>query len=87
MPDGKAIATIRTDEAGRTGVVIQAFSDSLTDTSSTRRPLAGFDLDRPTESLAFSPDGSRILLAEVEERTDLFLADGVRGIRRPAPPK
>jgi Tol biopolymer transport system component len=86
LPDGRSIATVRTDEAGRTGVVIQTFSESAVDTSATRRALAGFDPDRPTESFGFSPDGSRIVLSELEERSEIFVADGVRGVRRPGAP-
>ncbi|MCA1581733.1 MAG: hypothetical protein LC796_10170, partial [Acidobacteria bacterium] len=80
MPDGRSIATIGTDPQGLSGVFVQAFSEDLADTSSTRRPLAGFDPDRPTESFGISPDGTRVVLAENEGRSDILLAEGVRGI-------
>ncbi|MEO8431237.1 MAG: protein kinase [Acidobacteriota bacterium] len=80
MPDGRGIATIGTDAEGRSGVFVQDFSTELADTSATRRPVAGFDPDRPTESFGISPDGKRIVLAENEGRSDILLAEGVRGI-------
>ena len=80
MSDGRSIATVGTDAEGRSGIFVQDFSAELADTSSTRRPLAGFDPDRPTESFGISPDGSRIVLAENEGRSDIVLAEGVRGI-------
>ncbi|HEV2065114.1 MAG TPA: protein kinase, partial [Thermoanaerobaculia bacterium] len=83
MPDGKAIATLGLDEVGHSGVYVQAFSAEAADTSATRRKLAGFDPDRPTETFGITPDGSRIVLAEVEGRSDILLAEGVRGIVAP----
>ncbi|MEO8192089.1 MAG: protein kinase [Acidobacteriota bacterium] len=80
MPDGRSIATIGTDPQGLSGVFVQAFSIDLADTSSTRRAVAGFDPDRPTESFGISPDGTKIILSENESRSDIFLAEGVRGI-------
>lgn len=80
LPDGKAIAFVGSNAEKRSGVFVQAFSTALADTSATRRPLAGFDPDLPTESFAISPDGTRIVLSEVEPRGDILIAEGLAGI-------
>jgi len=80
LPDGKSLAFLGVDAEMRTGVFVQAFSADIADTSATRRPLAGFDPNRPTESFAFSPDGSRIALSEIEPQGNIFIADGVAGV-------
>ena len=51
------------------GVYVQDFIPGQK-TSSTRRRLAGFDPENPTESFALSPDGSRITLAVGGPRRD-----------------
>ena len=38
------------------------------------------DLDLPTVSFAISPDGTRILLWQMEPRGDILIADGLAGI-------
>jgi hypothetical protein len=44
-------------------------------TSSTRKPIAGFDPDSPTESFGISPDGTGITLCEREQSSSLVLAE------------
>ncbi|HSB36336.1 MAG TPA: LpqB family beta-propeller domain-containing protein, partial [Thermoanaerobaculia bacterium] len=80
LPDGKAIAFVGSNAEKSTGVFVQAFSAESADTSATRRPLAGFDPDLPTESFAISPDGTRIVLSEIEPRGDILIADGLAEI-------
>jgi Tol biopolymer transport system component len=79
LRDGSAIAFIGVDEAGRHGVFVQDFVPGR-DTSTTRRKLVGFASDREAESFAFSPDGRRVALAEVQESASLMLAEKVPGI-------
>jgi eukaryotic-like serine/threonine-protein kinase len=77
FPDGRSIALIGSDANGRTGVFVQEFSPELADTSQTRRPLAGFDPDRETDTFGISPDGSRVVLSQLEVRSDILIAERV----------
>ena len=78
-PDGKRIIFTGQDERGLDGVFSQDFVPG-TDTTSTRRPLAGFDPDWITESLGLSPDGQRLVLSESERVFSLMIAEGVPGL-------
>jgi hypothetical protein len=80
-PDGKRILFTGQDEKGLDGVFIQDFIPGK-DTTSTRRPLAGFDPDWITESLGLSPDGKRLVLSESERVFSLMIAEGVQGLGR-----
>jgi len=83
MPDGKRLAFVGgTPDRTAYGVFVQDFSTQAADTSASRRPLAGFDPERATDSFAISPDGSRIVLSEAEFRADIFIASGVPGVSR-----
>ncbi len=82
FPDGKAVAFIGEDESHHAGVFAQEFSAVSADTSATRRPIAGFDPSLPTESFGISPDGSRIVLSELDPSNDILIAEGLRGIAR-----
>jgi Tol biopolymer transport system component len=83
FPDGKSVAFVGMNEAHQVGVFAQEFSTVSADTSATRRPIAGFDPSLPTESFGISPDGSRIVLSEVDPSNDILIAEGLRGIARP----
>jgi Tol biopolymer transport system component len=83
MLDGRAIAFVGLDEKGEPGVFAQDFIPGQ-DTTRTRRALAGFDPEAPTESFGISPDGSRITLGNQEFRYSLMLAERVPGIAPPA---
>ena len=80
-PDGKRILFTGQDEKGLDGVFIQDFIPGK-DTTSTRRPLAGFDPGWVTESLGLSPDGKRLVLSESERVFSLMIAEGVPGLGR-----
>src|SRR5262249_2895297 len=80
LPDGKSIAFVGTDAEQRAGVFVQEFCPELADTSASRRRLARFDPHLATESFAISPDGTRIMLSEVEPRGSNLIRDGVAGI-------
>ncbi len=80
-PDGSAIAFVAQDDAGLHGVFVQDFSPGR-DTSSTRRPLAGFVPDQIVESFGFSPDGRYVTIAVREQQSSLLLAEGVAGVTR-----
>jgi Tol biopolymer transport system component len=80
LPDGRAIAFVGANAAGQSGVFIQDFSPVAADTSTSRRWIAGFDPDLPTESFGISPDGVSIVLSEVEPRGDILIAEGLRGV-------
>ena len=83
LPDGKRIAWVGANGTNSTaGVYVQDFSEELPDTSTSRRMLAGFDADHPTESFGISPDGSRIVLSELDWASDILIAEGVRGITK-----
>jgi Tol biopolymer transport system component len=83
MPGGRAIAFVGQDERGVNGVYVQDFTPGQ-DTTSTRRPLAGFDSEAATESFGISRDGSRIVVAVWEQLFSLMIADGVPGVAPPA---
>ncbi|MEO6323697.1 MAG: protein kinase [Thermoanaerobaculia bacterium] len=74
MPDGRAIAFVAPNEAGVPGVFVQEFAPGR-DTRPTRRALAGFDPDAPTESFGISADGSRVVIAAREQLETLLLAE------------
>jgi len=76
LPDGSGIAYVGIDEQNRTGIYAQDFVPG-SDTSATRRPLAGFSSELTTESFGISPDGRRIMLAVMEESARLMLAEGI----------
>ena len=83
MPDGKRIAYVGGDANARTvGVYTQEFSEEAADTSASRQPLAGFELDHPTESFGISPDGTGIVLSEFHGSSDIMIATGVPGVKR-----
>ena len=79
---GEAIAFVGLDEDGRSGVFVQDFVPDK-DTRASRRKLAGFDPVLLTESFAIAPDGSRIVLSELEITRKLLLVEGVVGVVRP----
>jgi len=82
MPDGRAIAFVGQDEAGATGVFAQDFVPGK-DTSATRRPLAGFDLDVAAESFGLSVEGSRLVIAGWVQLFSLMEAESVPGLLAP----
>jgi hypothetical protein len=79
MPNGRAIAFIGQNERGINGVFVQDFAPGK-DTTNTRRPLAGFDDERTTESFGISPDGSRLSIASWDQMFSLMLAERVPSI-------
>ena len=81
-PDSRAIAFVGTDAAGRAGVFVQDFEPGR-DTAASRRPLAGLQLGRPTESFGISPDGTCIVLSLLEQTASVMLADAVPGVEPP----
>jgi len=74
LPDGKALAFIAETDAGISGVFVQDFVPGV-DTRMTRREVAGFSPDYITESLAISPDGSKIVISRMEEIRSVMLAE------------
>jgi serine/threonine protein kinase len=74
LPDGRALAFIAQDEAGVSGVYQQDFVPGV-DTRATRRKIAGFSPDYVTESLAISPDGTKIVVSRMEEIRSIMLAE------------
>jgi serine/threonine protein kinase len=81
VPGGRAIAFLGQDERGVSGVFVQDF-DPERDTSSTRRPLAGFDPETTAETFGLSPDGSRVAVAGRQLQSSILLAEGVAGLAR-----
>jgi len=80
--DGKIVYYVGQDGAGLTGVFAQDFAPG-TDTSATRRPVAGFSPEYVTESLGFSPDGTRVTISTGEEFATIMVADNVPGAEPP----
>jgi Tol biopolymer transport system component len=75
MPDGKAIAFIAPDERGRLGIYTQAF-DPLRNRPESRRAIAGFDRDDPTESFGIARDGSAMTVSIVDQVSGIMVVDG-----------
>jgi Tol biopolymer transport system component len=73
-PDGGAVAWVGQDEKGRSGIYVQDFRPGV-DTSTTRRLLFGAETDRDTESLGFSPDGGKLVVAVVEQTQSIMRAE------------
>jgi serine/threonine protein kinase len=82
MPDGKSIVFVDEDKNGKWGLFAQDFIPGK-DTSSSRISIGGFEIDRKIDTFTISPDGSRIVLAEVEVLSSLILAQGIPGILPP----
>ena len=82
LPDGSAIVFVGLDDQGRTGLFAQDFVPGE-DTSSTRRPFAGFFDDAVTESFGIAPDGDSATISVIQQTRSLQLAEGVAtGSRR-----
>jgi Tol biopolymer transport system component len=79
MPGGRAVGYVDEDEQGRIGVFAQDFHPGR-DTVQTRRPLSGLSYDIEAESFAFSPDGSKMVVAMLEFSSNLLIAEGVPGV-------
>jgi len=77
-PDGKGIVFLAPDEH-YLGLYYQEFAPGR-DTTSTRRPLAGFEPSLVPESFGISPDGKRLLVSHLEQSWSVMIAEGVPGI-------
>ncbi len=78
MPDGKAIAFVGIDDAGRSGIYVQDFAPDA-NTDHTRRALVGFSDEYHAESFDISPEG-RVVVSRMYESRGLMLATGVPGV-------
>jgi len=85
LPDGKGIAFVGDGDGDVTGVYAQSFAPGE-DTTATRRRMAGFDSEFPTESFGISPDGSRVAVAAWEQLLGIMSAEGIQGVSRSAGP-
>jgi Tol biopolymer transport system component len=74
--DGRVIYFVGENERGISGIYAQDF-DPGRDTTSTRRPVAGFSGDYVSESFALSPDGQLITLSGSQDSASIMMADGV----------
>jgi eukaryotic-like serine/threonine-protein kinase len=83
MPDGKSLAFLGADEHGAMGIFVQDF-DPERDTSATRRALAGFDPEVPTETFGFSPDGKHLVIEGQDQTLGILLVEGLEGVAPPA---
>jgi eukaryotic-like serine/threonine-protein kinase len=79
MPDGKSIVFIDEDEKGNWRLFAQDFVPGK-DTTDSRRPIGGLDVDRKIDTFTISPDSSKIVMAEVEVLSSLIMAEGIPGI-------
>ena len=82
LPGGKAIAFLGLDARGATGVFRQEFVPG-SNTTASRRPLAGFDPERPVDSFGVSPDGASLVLSVREAHSNLVEAAPLPAVRRP----
>jgi len=75
LAGGNTIAFVGTMD-GKLGVFTQQFAFDR-DTQSTRKPLAGFDRTTPTESFGIAPDGSVIVISQMEDLNTLTLVENL----------
>jgi serine/threonine protein kinase len=83
LPSGRGLAFIARNEGGY-AVFVQEFAPG-TDTSASRRRVAGLEPDVAAESLAISPDGARLTVSYREQLFSLMLAQDVPGLERVRP--
>lgn len=79
LPDGQGIAFIGLVDSGWAGILAQDF-DPDRDTAGTRRTLLAPDSGGQVESFALSPDGTRIVVAEVRSSRRIMLAQNLAGV-------
>jgi serine/threonine protein kinase/Tol biopolymer transport system component len=79
MPGGGALVFLTGDEKGVFGLAAQDLIPGR-NSSATRRAVTGFTPDSLTESLGISPDGTRLMVSELQFSSGLLLADGVDGV-------
>jgi eukaryotic-like serine/threonine-protein kinase len=82
---GRAIAFTAADERGVVGVYSQEFVPGV-DTSATRRKLGGFDPDSFAESFGVARDDSFLIVAGLEQPSNLMSAENVPGLDAAARP-
>ncbi len=71
-PDGKAIIFVGASKDGKYGLYEQEF-DFGRDTAATRRPLTGFDGASQLESHGITPDGSALIVAQIDDLDTLTM--------------
>ncbi len=81
-PDGRSIYFVGENDQGLSGIYEQRF-DPDRDTTSTRRPVAGFSPEYVTESFGVSPDGSQLTLSTGRETASILVAEDVPGVLPP----
>ncbi len=82
MPDGRSLIFTGENAEGRSGIFIQRFEPGQ-DTTGTRRPLTGFEVEDVRETLGISPDGRRLIVSVAETQDSLMLAEGLAGVEPP----
>jgi len=83
MPDGKSIVFVANRD-GLYGLYSQSFEFDR-DTQATRRPIAGFDRSMNVESLGIVPDGSAIVVGQIDDLDTLTMIENVSLPQRPPP--
>jgi len=90
MPDGSGVAFVVFAPTGSSGVaaapptmgiMTQKFQPGR-DTTASRRRLAGFDPDRPSESFGIAPDGKSVVVSEQQSLKTLMMAEGMEELDR-----
>ena len=79
LAGGTALAFTATDETGVLGIYAQEFRPGV-DTSATRRRLGGFDPDAPAESFGVARDDSFLVVASLEQSSNLMTLENVPGL-------
>ncbi len=77
MPDSRRVAFVGQDEKGVNGIYVQDFVPG-SDTTATRRKLAGFDPAADAETFGLSADASRVAVAGRQLVSSLLLLEGLR---------
>ena len=81
LPGSSSLVWLDNDPTGATFLVAQEIAAGR-DTSPGRRILARGTPDAPIESFAISPDGQRLFVSILQNRSELLLIDGLPGVTR-----
>ncbi|MEO8198704.1 MAG: protein kinase, partial [Thermoanaerobaculia bacterium] len=81
LPGSSRLGWLHSDPTGANFLVAQEIAPGR-DTSSSRQILARGTPDAPIESFAISPDGLRLFVSILQNRSDLLLIEGLPGVTR-----
>jgi len=82
MPNSQTLVYFDQNEKGEWAIFLQEFIRGKETRGASRRQLEGLDPDRQAETFGISPDGAKIIRAEIETLSSIVLVENVPGISR-----